>query len=47
MISLLIMKRKSIHPVEGKVSFHRMNAFYISLLTMESSIAFGTVYQEK
>jgi hypothetical protein len=26
-------------------SFHMMNAFYISLLTMKSSIAFGTVYQ--
>jgi hypothetical protein len=38
MISLLIMKRKSIHP-----SFHRMNAFYILLLTMKSYIAFGTV----
>jgi hypothetical protein len=25
-------------------SFHRMNAFYISLLTMKSSIAFGTVH---
>jgi hypothetical protein len=44
MISLLLMKRKSIHPMEWKVSFHRMNAFYISLLTMKSSIAFGTVY---
>jgi metal-dependent HD superfamily phosphatase/phosphodiesterase len=43
MISLLIMKIKSIHPMEWKVSFYRMNAFYISLLTMKSSIAFGTV----
>jgi hypothetical protein len=43
-ISLLIKKRKSIHPMAGNVSFHRMNAFYISLLTMKSSIAFGTVY---
>jgi hypothetical protein len=46
MISLLIMKRKSIHPMEGKVSFHRMNAFYISLLTMKPAIAFGTVYHK-
>jgi hypothetical protein len=30
--------------MEWKVSLHRMNAFYISLLTMKSSIAFGTVY---
>jgi hypothetical protein len=30
--------------MEWKVTFHRMNAFYISLLTMKSSIAFGTVY---
>jgi hypothetical protein len=30
--------------MEWKVSFHRLNAFYISLLTMKSSIAFGTVY---
>jgi hypothetical protein len=45
MISLLIMKRKSIHPMEWKVSFQRMNAFYISLLTMKSYIAFGTVYR--
>jgi hypothetical protein len=37
------MKRKNIHPMELKVSFPRMNAFYISLLTMKSSIAFGTV----
>jgi hypothetical protein len=44
MISLLIMKRKSIHPMEWKVSYDRMNAFYISLLTMKSSFAFGTVY---
>jgi hypothetical protein len=41
--SLLIMKRKSIYPMEWKVSSPRMNAFYISLLTMKSSIAFGTV----
>jgi predicted transcriptional regulator len=44
MISLLIMKRKSIHPMELEVSFHRMNVFYISLLTMKSSKAFGTAY---
>jgi hypothetical protein len=44
MISLLIMKRKSIHPMEWNFSFHRINAFYISLLTMKSSIAFRTVY---
>jgi hypothetical protein len=43
-ILLLVMKRKSTHPIEIKVSFHRMNAFYISLLTMKSSLAFGTVY---
>jgi hypothetical protein len=30
--------------MEWKVSFYRMNAFYISLLKMKSSIAFGTVY---
>jgi hypothetical protein len=39
MISLSIMKIKSIHPMEWKVSFYRMNVFYISLLTMKSSIA--------
>jgi hypothetical protein len=33
--------------MEWKVSFHRMNSFYISLLTMKSSIAFGTVYSEQ
>jgi hypothetical protein len=33
--------------MEWKVSFHRMNAFYISLLTMKSYIAFGTVYSER
>jgi hypothetical protein len=37
------MKRKSIHPMESKVSSHMMNAFYISLFTMKSSIAFGTL----
>jgi hypothetical protein len=47
MKSLLIMKRKIIHPMEWKVSFYRMNAFSISLLTMKSSIAFGTVYSVK
>jgi hypothetical protein len=47
MISLLIMKRKIIHPMEGKVSFYRMNAFYISLLTMKSSMTFGTVYKAR
>jgi hypothetical protein len=41
------MKRKSIHPMEWKVSFYRMNAFYISLLTMKSSIVFGTVYSQE
>jgi hypothetical protein len=30
--------------MEWKVSFYRMSAFYISLLTMKSAIAFGTVY---
>jgi hypothetical protein len=30
--------------MEWKIAFHRMNSFYISLLTMKSSIAFGTVY---
>jgi hypothetical protein len=47
MISLLIMKRKGIHPMEWKISFHRMNDFYISLLTMKSSIAFGTVHGQQ
>jgi hypothetical protein len=41
------MKRKIIHPMEGKVSFYRMNAFYISLLTMKSSMTFGTVYKAR
>jgi hypothetical protein len=33
--------------MEWKVSFYRMNAFYISLLTIKSSIAFGTVLHNR